>query len=337
MSNQKNNDKPIIGISIGDINGIGPEVVIKALMDNRIIRFFTPVIYCSAKVIAFYRKSLDLNFNYYQTKSLDNINIKKVNVLNIWEDHVEVKPGEVNADGGKYAFQSLDMACNDLKEGKIDALVTAPINKDNIQSESFKYPGHTEYLADKFEVKDDLMMLVHDSLRVGVVTGHVPLKDVPNQITGEALKLKIDILEKSLKHDFGIRKPKIAVLGLNPHAGENGLLGKEEQEIIAPVLEEVKNQGKLIFGPFPSDGFFGSSQFKQYDGILAMYHDQGLGPFKSLAFENGVNFTAGLPIIRTSPDHGTAYSIAGKNEANEISLRQALYLACDVWRARNNV
>ncbi len=335
MTKKNTNDKPLIGITVGDINGVGPEVIIKSLMDNRLTKSFTPIIYSSAKVISFYRKNLDLqSFNYYQTKGLDNINPKKVNVLNIWDENVEIKPGEENEDGGKYALLSLEKASQDLKDGKIHGIVTAPINKNNIQSDDFAFPGHTEYLAQKFEVDDNLMFLVSDTLRVGVVTGHIPLKDVPGKITGEAIKKKLKIMIKSLKKDFGIKKPKIAVMGLNPHAGENGLLGKEEQEIIGPALEEERNNGNLVFGPFPADGFFGSDQFNSYDGILAMYHDQGLIPFKSMAFEHGVNFTAGLPVIRTSPDHGTAYGIAGKNASSETSMRQALYLAYDVWRMR---
>ncbi len=335
MSNKNKIEKPLIGITVGDINGVGPEVIIKSLMDNRLTKSFVPVIYSSAKVISFYRKQLDLqSFNYFQTKSLDNINPKKVNVLNIWDENIEITAGEENETGGKYALMSLEKAANDLKEGKIQGLVTAPINKNNIQSDSFKFPGHTEYLAQKFEVDDNLMFLVSDSLRVGVVTGHIPLKDVPQKIDGEIIRKKLKIMIRSLQKDFGIKKPKIAVLGLNPHAGENGLLGKEELEIIGPALEEERKSGNLVFGPFPADGFFGSSQFNNYDGILAMYHDQGLIPFKSLAFEHGVNFTAGLPVIRTSPDHGTAYNIAGKNVSSETSMRHALYLAYDVWKMR---
>ncbi len=327
-------DKPLIGISIGDINGIGPEVIIKALSDPRILRYFTPVIYCSAKVIGFYRKIVNEEFVYNQIKDLHGINPKKVNVYNIWEENVEITPGEVNETGGKYALMSLTRAVEDLKNGKLDALVTAPINKDNIQSDEFQFPGHTEYLASTFEVDDHLMLMVADNVRIGVATGHIPLKDVAESLTADTIKSKVKVMIKSLKREFGISKPRIAVLGLNPHAGENGLLGKEEQEILQPAIEELRNSGQLVFGPFPADGFFGTMEFKKFDGVLAMYHDQGLTPFKYMAFEDGVNFTAGLPAIRTSPDHGTAYNIAGKNLANEKSMRAALYLASDMVAAR---
>lgn len=327
-------DKPLIGISIGDINGIGPEVIIKALSDPRILRYFTPIVYCSAKVIGFYRKIVNEDFVYNQINDLSGINTKKVNVYNIWNEGFEITPGEVNEIGGKYALLSLTRATEDLKNGKLDALVTAPINKDNIQSDEFQFPGHTEFLASTFEVEEHLMLMVANNVRIGVATGHIPLKDVPESLSADKIKGKVKVMIKSLKREFGISKPRIAVLGLNPHAGENGLLGKEEEEILQPVIEELKNSGQLVFGPFPADGFFGTMEFKKFDGVLAMYHDQGLTPFKYMAFEDGVNFTAGLPAIRTSPDHGTAYNIAGKNVANESSMRAALYLAADMVATR---
>ncbi len=327
-------NKPIIGISIGDINGIGPEVIIKTLSDQRVVRYFTPVIYCSAKVIGYYRKLIDRDFNYQQVKNLDAINPKKVNVYNIWEENVEIKPGEINELGGKYALLSLTKATEDLKAGRIQALVTAPINKDNIQSDEFSFPGHTEFLASSFEVDEHLMLMVAGDVRIGVATGHIPLKDVTSQLSKEVISGKLNVMIKSLKKDFGINKPKVAVLGINPHAGENGLLGEEEEQVLKPAIEEIKNAGHLVFGPFPADGFFGTMEFKKFDGVLAMYHDQGLTPFKYMAFEDGVNFTAGLPAIRTSPDHGTAYGIAGKDMANESSMRAALYLARDMVSTR---
>ncbi|MEM8895171.1 MAG: 4-hydroxythreonine-4-phosphate dehydrogenase PdxA, partial [Bacteroidota bacterium] len=283
-----------------------------------------------AKVIGYYRKIVNKEFSYQQVNNLDTINPKKVNVYNIWDENIEVKPGEINSDGGKYALLSLNKATEDLKSGKIQALVTAPINKDNIQSDEFSFPGHTEFLASSFEVNDHLMLMVAGDVRIGVATGHIPLKDVTAQLTKEVIESKLKVLLKSLKKDFDINKPKIAVLGINPHAGENGLLGEEEEQVLKPVIEEMKNAGHLVFGPFPADGFFGTMEFKKFDGVLAMYHDQGLTPFKYMAFEDGVNFTAGLPVIRTSPDHGTAYVIAGKNMASESSMRAALYLARDM-------
>ncbi len=333
-SSKKN--KPVIGITIGDVNGIGPEVIIKSLEDNRILKQFTPVIYGSGKVISFYRKNLNKeNFNYQQISSTDKVVHKKVNVLNVWNEAVEINPGQANETGGKYAVLSLQKAVADLKENKLDAIVTAPLSKDLVQADNFKFPGHTEFLTQEAGETESLMFLVHDSLRVGVVTGHVALKEVSNKITKEKIVIKLNKMIKSLQKDFGIKKPKIAVLGLNPHAGENGLLGKEEEEIIIPAINEVKSGHHIVFGPFPSDGFFGMSSYKQFDGVLAMYHDQGLIPFKTLAFDEGVNYTAGLSFIRTSPDHGTAFSIAGKNEADETSFRNALYLANDIIRQRN--
>ncbi|MEO1255650.1 MAG: 4-hydroxythreonine-4-phosphate dehydrogenase PdxA [Bacteroidota bacterium] len=333
-SNKKN--KPLIGITIGDVNGIGPEVVIKSLEDSRLTKYFTPIIYGSGKVISFYRKNLNKeNFNYQQISSIDKVALKKVNVLNVWNEAIEITPGQAKENGGRYAVLSLQKAVSDLKEEKIDALVTAPLSKELVQSDDFKFPGHTEYLTQEAGESESLMFLVHESLRVGVVTGHISLKEVSEKLTKEKIIVKLNKMIRSLQKDFGIKKPRIAVLGLNPHAGENGLLGKEEEEIIIPAINEVKNGRHIISGPFPSDGFFGMKTYKQFDGVLAMYHDQGLIPFKTMAFEEGVNYTAGLPFVRTSPDHGTAFAIAGKNEADETSFRNAIYLANDIVRMRN--
>lgn len=335
-TSQNRENKPIIGISIGDFNGIGPEVVIKALNDNRILRHLTPVIYADGRVISFYRKQLDLqNFTYNQTKSIESIHQRKVNVLNLNEQEIEITPGEPGKSGGEYAIASLRRALEDLKAGKIHAIATAPLSKEMVQSDDFKFPGHTEFLTQEDGAKDSLMFLVAEGLRVGVVTGHIPLKEVAQTVTQERIEAKLNLMIKSLKKDFGIKKPRIAVLGLNPHAGENGLLGEEEEKIISPSIKTFKDKGNLVFGPYPADGFFGTYQFRSFDGILAMYHDQGLIPFKNMAFDTGVNFTAGLSFIRTSPDHGTGFPIAGKGEASETSMRNAIYMAADIFKNRS--
>ncbi|MCR9014785.1 4-hydroxythreonine-4-phosphate dehydrogenase PdxA [Aquiflexum gelatinilyticum] len=334
--NQRKN-KPVIGISIGDINGVGAEVTIKALLDNRLIKLVTPVIYAHGKALTFYRKHLGIeDFNFMQIKSIDEVHHKKINVINVLEESPEVLPGMETNEAGKLALAALDHAIKDLKDNKIEALVTAPLNKNNINSPEKKFVGHTEYLTEAFGSKDSLMFLVAEGIRVGLVTGHIPLKDVSKNVTPEKIKSKLNIMMKSLKDDFGIAKPKIAVLGLNPHAGEDGLLGDEEENIIKPLIKEYKDKGHLVFGPYSADGFFGMMHQKKFDGILAMYHDQGLIPFKSQAFETGVNFTAGLPVIRTSPDHGTAYNIAGKNVADEGSMRAAILQAYDIIRHNGN-
>lgn len=323
--------KPIIGISIGDINGIGVEVTLKALSDNRVYKSFTPVIYGHGKVITFYRKLMSLeDFNFTQIRTLEEIQHRKINVINVMEESPEVIPGVETIEASKMALEALKAAVADLRDGKIQALVTAPLNKNNINSEDFHFVGHTEFITESVGVKESLMMMVDDQLRVAMVTGHVPLSKVPESITKDKILKKANILLKSLEEDFGINKPKIAVLGLNPHAGEDGLLGEEEEKIIKPAIKELKDQNKYVFGPYPADGFFGMMHQQKFDGVLAMYHDQGLIPFKSIAFSSGVNFTAGLPVIRTSPDHGTAYNIAGKNLADEGSMRAALLLASDV-------
>ena len=324
-----------IGITIGDINGVGPEVTIKALNDPRITGFMTPVIYGSTKTVSYYRKNFHLDdFNYSQVKREGDFLPKKVNIVNCWEEMIEIKAGESTEASATASRNALLRAVEDLKNNRIDALVTGPINKHAIQGDGFNFPGHTEYLTSAFDTKDSLMLLVSKNLRVGVVTSHIPLGEITKHITTQNIESKLLILEKSLRKDFGIQKPRIAVLGLNPHNGDNGLIGKEEQEIIQPLIEKAKSEGKLVFGPFAADGFFGDGKYVAYDAILAMYHDQGLVPFKTLAFETGVNYTAGLPIIRTSPDHGTAYSIAGLNKANETSMREAIFLAFDIWKAR---
>ncbi|AGA76482.1 4-hydroxythreonine-4-phosphate dehydrogenase PdxA [Echinicola vietnamensis] len=329
MNPKKN--KPVIGITIGDINGVSAEVTMKALMDNRILKLVTPVIYAHGKALTFYRKHLKLeDFNFMQIRNIGEIHHKKVNVINVTEECPEVMPGTETSEAGKMALAALDHAISDIKDHNIDALVTAPLNKNNINSDSLKFVGHTEYLTEAFEAKASMMFMVSEDMRVGLVSGHVPLSQVIKNVTGNKIKLKLKIMLASLREDFGIEKPRIAVLGLNPHAGEDGLLGKEEIEIIQPAIREFKDKGHLIFGPYPSDGFFGMMHQKKFDGVLAMYHDQGLVPFKTLAFDNGVNFTAGLPIVRTSPDHGTAYNIAGKNLADEGSMRAAIFTAYDI-------
>ena len=331
---QEKGKTPRIGISIGDINGIGPEVIIKALRDNRILNYMTPVIYGSTKTISYYRKNFKIDdFNYSQVK--EDLMTKKVNIINCWEDAIEIKVGEPTDESSEASRKALKKAVSDLKNNHIDALVTGPINKHAIQNKDFNFPGHTEYLTNAFEAKDSLMLLISGNLRVGVVTSHIPLSEVSKNITTENIESKLNILEKSLRMDFGIQKPRIALLGLNPHNGDKGLIGNEEGEVIQPLITRYREKGKLVFGPFSADGFFGEAKHNAYDAILAMYHDQGLVPFKTLAFDTGVNFTAGLPIIRTSPDHGTAYSIAGANKANETSMREAIYLAYDIWKSRN--
>lgn len=326
---------PIAGISHGDINGIGYEVIIKSLMDQTIYDMCTPVIYGSPKVGAYHRKLLNIaNFSFNNVRNVDEISLRKANIINCVSDNVRVDIGKSNEQGGEAAFQALERATNDLISGKIDFLVTAPIDKNNIQSDQFHFNGHTEYIKTRAKAEDVLMFLVSETFRIGVVTGHVPLKDVAGLITVKSILGKLRLMNQSLKIDFGIRKPLIAVLGLNPHAGDNSLIGTEEAEVIIPALKEAEKEGIMAFGPFPADGFFGSGSFSKFDGILAMYHDQGLLPFKSLSFDSGVNFTAGLPFIRTSPDHGTAFNIAGQGVASENSFRQALYLACTVYKNR---
>jgi 4-hydroxythreonine-4-phosphate dehydrogenase len=329
-------NKPIIaGISQGDINGIGYEVIIKALSDPMINDICVPVVYGSPKVAAYHRKALNINnFSFNNIRSVEEAHPKKSNMINCLDDNTRVELGKSTTHGGEAALISMEKAVEDLKSGKINVLITAPIDKNNVQSETFKFKGHTEYLKSMAGVEEALMFMISESMRIGVATDHVPLSKVSSLITVETLIRKIRLMNQSLIRDFGIRKPRIAVLGLNPHAGDNSLLGTEEAEIILPSIQKAQKDGILAFGPFPADGFFGAGSFTKFDGILAMYHDQGLTPFKALSFDSGVNFTAGLPFVRTSPVHGTAFDIAGKGEASENSFRQAIYLACDIYKNR---
>ncbi len=328
-------DKPVIGITLGDINGIGPEVIIKALSDGRVLNHLTPLVFGSSKVLSFYRKMLNIeDFHFNQIKSIDELNHKKINLINCWPDTIDIKVGQVTPEAGNCAYEALVMAMSYLKDDRIDAMVTGPINKKNIQRDDFRFVGHTDYITQELGEKDSLMLMVADDLRIGVVTAHISLQLVSSSLTRQAVSGKLNLMLKTLKKDFGISKPRVAVLSLNPHGGENGLLGNEEIEVIEPVIMESKEKGNLVFGPFPSDGFFGSMEFRKFDGILAMYHDQGLIPFKMLGFEQGVNFTAGISKVRTSPDHGTAYSLAGKNVASHHSMLEAIYLAAETAKIR---
>jgi 4-hydroxythreonine-4-phosphate dehydrogenase len=329
------NDQLKIGISIGDVNGIGLEVIIKTLMEAEVYKYCTPIVYGHTKVASFHRKAAGIHeFIFQVVNDATQAHYGKPNMINCWEEDVKIELGTSNEIGGKYAFLSLKKATEDLISGKIDALVTAPINKHNIQNEEFKFPGHTEFIQEKANAADSLMFLLSDDIKVGVVTGHLPVKDIAANITIEAIVSKLKLMNTSLKNDFWIEKPKIAVLGLNPHAGDNGLLGQEELEIISPALEKAAEEGVFAFGPFPADGFFGNHAYTKFDAVLAMYHDQGLVPFKSLSFNHGVNFTAGLDVVRTSPDHGTGYDIAGKNLAAPTSFRDALFTAIHIVKSR---
>ncbi len=336
MTHHPKHERPRIGITLGDMNGIGPEVVMKALNDNRMVNMITPVVYGSAKVLSFYKKQLNLDdFSYTTVRNRGQYTQKQINVVNVWEETLEAHPGKASRESGNAALQALQQATADLKEGLLDALVTAPIDKNTIHSDVFPFKGHTEYLAEAFNSPNHLMLLTSNALRVGLVTEHVAISQVASLITRERVEAKYRALESSLKKDFGIVKPKIAILGLNPHAGDGGLIGEEDEKILKPLINDLKNQSKIVSGPLPADGFFASGGHTRFDGILAMYHDQGLVPFKTLAFDSGVNFTAGLPVVRTSPDHGTAYSLAGKNQADESSVRQAVYTAIDIVKTRH--
>ncbi len=328
--------KPIIGITIGDLNGIGLEVILKTFQNEQLLNNCTPVIYGSSKVVSYHKNIVGIEFAFNAIRSVDQATDDRVNVVNCWQDNVNITLGKATEQSGKFAFQSLEWAVKDLQAGLIDALVTAPINKEAMQMANFPFPGHTEYLTQTLGAKESVMMLVYDELRVALATNHLPLRAVPAKITKELLLQKINLLHESLCMDFGIDRPTIAVLGLNPHAGDGGLLGMEEEQQIRPAVIEAKKSGKLVMGPFPADGFFGSGQHQKYDAILAMYHDQGLAPFKALSFGNGVNYTAGLSAVRTSPDHGTAYDLAGKNGADPASFRKALFMAIDITRQRKD-
>ncbi len=327
-------EKIIVGISIGDLNGIGSEIVLKTFQDNRMLEFCTPVIFASVKLMSHFIKTYELDINLYGIDSLDKIAHKKLNVINVWKEPVEINFGVEDKKIGEYAIKSLEAAVAALKQSKVDVLVTAPINKSNVQSESFNFPGHTDYLARELE-GESLMLMISNGLRVGLLTDHVAVKDVSSKITRELIEKKINIIHKTLISDFGIRKPKIAVLGINPHIGDHGVIGTEDDEVVEPTLTNIRNNGKLVFGPYAADSFFGSGNYKNFDAVIASYHDQGLVPFKTLAFGKGVNYTAGLSKIRTSPDHGTAYDMAGKNEANYESFKQAVFRAIEIFRKRS--
>lgn len=325
--------KIIVGISIGDINGIGLEIILKTFEDKRMLDFCTPVLFGSNKVVSYHKKALRLENNINGIQAIDKIVHGKINLLNCWKEDVKINLGQLTKQGGNYALKSLAEATKALKDGKIDLLLTAPINKENIQSDEFDFPGHTEYLEENLNGKS-LMILMTDELRIGLITGHIPVSQVAQTITPELIKEKVETMYTSLQQDFNISKPKIAILGLNPHCGDKGVIGKEDDEIIRPTISEIKETGKLVFGPYAADGFFGSKTYQQFDGVLAMYHDQGLAPFKALSFGNGVNFTAGLNKIRTSPDHGTGFDIAGQNKANPDSFKEALFTAIKLFKNR---
>lgn len=328
--------KPIIGISCGDLNGIGIELIIKTFSDHRILDQCTPVIFASNKVLNFYRKSIpEINFTFQHTKEFSRISPKQVNIFNCWEEDVEINPGQLNEIGGKYAVLSLQTAVAALKQKQIDGLVTAPIHKKNIQSAEFSFTGHTPYLKHIFGVNDVVMMLCAGNFRVALVTEHISVAEVARHITKEKIVSKLNILQQSLQKDFGIDKPRIAVLGLNPHAGDEGLIGNEEETIIKPAIKEAKNNNILVVGPYSADAFFARRSFERFDAVLAMYHDQGLIPFKALATGEGVNYTAGLPAVRTSPDHGVAFDIAGKDKADTSSFITAVFECIDIINRRN--
>lgn len=326
-------EKIKLGISIGDLNGIGCEVVLKTFEDARMLDFCTPIIFASNKVISFQKNELGLEINYNGIQEASKALDGKINVLNVWKDAPEITYGEATAIGGEYALKSLVAAVDALKKDEIDVLVTAPINKNNIQSEDFNFPGHTDYLAKELE-GESLMFMVTDSLKVGLLTDHVAVKDAPAAINTKLVKSKIRTIEESLKMDFGIRKPRIALLGINPHSGDNGVIGKEDDEVLKPVIKELMDAGHLVYGPYSADSFFGSDAYKNFDAILAAYHDQGLIPFKTLSFGKGVNYTAGLRKVRTSPDHGTAYEIAGKGKADHSSFKEAVFTALQIFKNR---
>lgn len=325
-----------LGITHGDLNGVGYEVILKTFSDSRIFDMCTPVLYGSSKVAIYHKKLINLHQDipFNNVRNASEAVQKKLNVVNLTNEEVKIEVGRATEQAGRLSRQALEMACQDLKNGNIDVLVTAPINKKNIQSEDFDFPGHTEYLSHQFGCSS-LMMMVCDRIRIGIVTNHLALQDVPKTITRNLLFDKIMLMNESLKRDFGISMPRIAVLALDPHAGDNGVIGDFDSTLVKPVIDEALSKGVLAYGPYPSDGFFGSSEFNKFDGVLALYHDQGLIPFKLMSFTEGVNFTAGLPYVRTSPAHGTGYDIAGKDKASEQSFRSALYLACKIFRNRH--
>jgi len=325
--------KVIVGISIGDLNGIGIEIILKTFEDKRMLDFCTPVIFASNKVISAHKNILKLNVPIQTIHSIEKVIQGKINLINVWQEEAPIEIGKTTKTGGKYAFLSLESAVKALKIGNIDVLVTAPINKSNIQSESFNFPGHTEYLNSELD-GDALMILMTENIRVALLTGHIAIDKVAESITSELIHKKIGILHKTLKQDFSITKPKIAILSVNPHAGDSGVIGHEDDTIVSPTIKEIQKEGKLVYGPYAADSFFGSGSYKNFDAILAAYHDQGLTPFKTLSFGEGVNFTAGLDKIRTSPDHGTAFDIAGKNKASASSFKEALFSAISIFKTR---
>jgi len=327
-------DKNIrLGISIGDLNGIGCEVILKTFKDARMLDFCTPVIFASNKTISFQKNELGIEINYNGVQETSKAIDGKINVVNVWKDVPNIQFGQPTEESGKYAIESLKAAVEALKNDEIDVLVTAPINKNNIQTEEFNFPGHTDFLAQELD-GESLMFMVTEDLKIGLLTDHVAVKDAPAAINPILIRTKVRTIEKSLEMDFGIRRPKVALLGINPHSGDNGVIGKEDDEILKPVIKEMSDAGHLVFGPYPADSFFGSDGYKNFDAILAAYHDQGLIPFKTLSFGKGVNFTAGLSKVRTSPDHGTAYEIAGKNQADHSSFKEAVYTAISIYRNR---
>jgi 4-hydroxythreonine-4-phosphate dehydrogenase len=330
------NNKYKVGITLGDYNGISAEVIIKVLEDERIYRFCSLVVYGQKNVISFYTKLLKIqNFNIQEVKDIENLNPKLPNIINVWQETAPVQPGQMTSDSGARALLCLNAGIKDLVEKKIDVLVTGPVNKSSISQHLPDFKGQTEHISIAAGNENSMMLLVDDALRVGLVTNHVSLKDVTGKIDINLILAKLEVLNQTLKQDFLISKPRIAVLGLNPHAGDNSLLGKEEKDIIAPAVNRAKEKGIIAVGPFSADGFFGSQQFRKFDAVLAMYHDQGLVPFKTLSFGTGVNYTAGLNVVRTSPDHGTGYDIAGQDLANSDSLRNAIFTGIDILRNRN--
>ena len=322
-----------VGISIGDLNGIGIEIILKTFADKRMMDFCTPIVFASAKAISAYKKNMPINVQVNSANSVSQCKEGKLNVVNLWKEDILVTHGTATKKAGEYAFKSLEAATKSLVDKEIDVLVTAPIDKDNIQSDAFAFAGHTEYLESKLE-GESLMILMTEKLRVGLITGHIPISEIATTITPELIQKKVDIMYKTLVEDFGITRPKIAVLGLNPHCGDHGVIGKEDDEIVRPTINDIQKTGKLVYGPYAADGFFGSNTYESFDGVLAMYHDQGLAPFKTLSFGNGVNYTAGLSEIRTSPDHGTAYEIAGKNKADINSFKEAIFTAIQLFKTR---
>ena len=326
-------EKIKLGISIGDFNGIGIEIALKTFLDKRMLDFCTPIIFGSTKLVTAYKKNMDINVQFNGIKNTVKAIHGKLNILNLWDEEIKINLGEPTKISGKHAFESLNAATNSLVKGDIDVLVTAPINKDNIQSENFKFPGHTEFLESNLE-GESLMILMTDNLKIGLITGHIPVSKISEAINSNLIKKKVAILYKTLVQDFAISKPKIAILGLNPHCGDHGVIGNEDDEIIRPTIAEIQSEGKLVYGPYAADSFFGSENYKNFDAILAMYHDQGLAPFKTLSFGEGVNFTAGLDKIRTSPDHGTAYELAGKEVASINSFKEAVFTGIKIFKTR---